>query len=101
MDMEVEELCGQLSLTEVENEEIQVAAILLEEVISRGQICLLIKLYTNRPYNYEALKTTMRKVWKPRKPIKFHEVGVRIMMVEFWGEERQTKSTQRKLMEFW
>lgn len=83
VDMEVEELCSQLNLAELEKEEFQVAASPLEEVISKGQNCLLTKFHTNRPYNREAFKTTMRKIWRPAKPIKFHEVGVGIMMVEF------------------
>lgn len=43
----------------------------------------------DRPYNHEALKNTMRQIWRPGKPIKFHEVGARIMMVEF--EENRDK----------
>lgn len=55
----------------------------LEEVVDRGKNCLLIKLLTSRLYNHEAFKNTMHKIWKPVKPIKFHETGAGMMLVEF------------------
>lgn len=62
MDDSVENLCENLKSTELENEEVNIEVNLLEEVISRGKTCLLVKLLTNRYYNRKAFKATMRKV---------------------------------------
>lgn len=89
MEVEVEELCDQLSLTELENEELQVHVSPLEEVISKGRNCLFAKLHTSRPYNQEAFMATMRKICRPIKLIHFLQVGSRMMMIEF--EDRKDK----------
>lgn len=49
----------------------------------RGQICLVTKLLTKRPYNREVFKATMKKIWRPAKPIRFHEMGSNMIMMVF------------------
>lgn len=44
---------------------------------------MVAKLHTTQPYNWEAFKTTIRKIWRPTKTIRFHELGLGLMMVEF------------------
>lgn len=51
MEAEVEDLCDQLSLTKLEQEEILVESSPLDEVISKGSNFLLAKQHTSRPYN--------------------------------------------------
>ncbi|KAG6628921.1 hypothetical protein CIPAW_14G046500 [Carya illinoinensis] len=40
-------------------------------------------LLTNRYYNREALKTTMKKVWQPVHEVRFKELGSKLLLVEF------------------
>lgn len=90
MEEAIDDLCGQLKLTELEQEAIHVDAQPLEEVIARGQHCLVTKLLTDRPYNREAFKVTMKKIWRLAKPVKFHEMGADMIMVVF--EEKVDKT---------
>lgn len=83
MEVEVEALCDQLSLIELEWEEILVEVSPLEEVISKGSYFLLAKFYTSRLYNREAFKQTMRKIWRQEKMIHLHELGSGMLMVKF------------------
>lgn len=43
----------------------------------------MIKLLSQKYFNREAFKATMRKVWKPTKPLWFHELGAGLLMAEF------------------
>lgn len=83
MEDAVKDLCDQLSLMELEREAIQVKLYPLEGLISKGHNCLITKLHTSRTYNREAFKNTMRKVWRPVKMVRFHDIGSDMMMVEF------------------
>lgn len=75
MDAEVKDLCGQLRLTKLEQEEIHVDSSSLEEVILKGQNYLVTKLLKSRPYNREAFKATMKKIWRLAKIVRFHKMG--------------------------
>lgn len=64
----------------------------LEDVLSRASMCLIARLLNNRTYHHEAFKETMQKIWrltKPSKPIRFHELGPGMLLVEF--EEKKDK----------
>lgn len=67
----------------------------LEDVLSKGIMCLIAKLLTNLMYNREAFKQTMRKIWRLKKPIHFHELGSRIVLIEF--EETRDKRQSLEL----
>lgn len=58
----VDQLCNKLKATELENEEIVVELKSIEEVMSRGKKCMLVKLLSNKYYNKEAFKLTMKKI---------------------------------------
>lgn len=79
----MEDLCACLLSIDLENEELVLDLSLVQEVVSRGEHCLLTKLLSTRYYNKEAFKTTMRKAWRITKPIKFHDMGEGLMVVEF------------------
>lgn len=49
----------------------------------RRKTFLLVKLLSQKYFNKEAFKSTMKKVWKPLKPIWFHEIGEGLMLTEF------------------
>lgn len=64
---------------------------MLEEVISRGKNCLLVKLLTYIYYNWDAFKATTRNVWWPAKPLYFHEMGPGLMLTEFKNLNDKTR----------
>lgn len=82
MENEVEILCDQISLTDLEQEEIHIESSDLEEVITKRISCLFAKLPTSCPYNREAFKATMKNFWWPLKLTKFHKLGEGLMMIE-------------------
>lgn len=55
----------------------------IEEVVSRGKNCLLVKLLTTMYYNGEAFNATMKKVWCHAKTLQFYEMGEGLVLVEF------------------
>lgn len=55
----------------------------LANVVSRGNHYLVIKLCTRHPFNNEAFKTTLRKIWRPAKQVHFHELGSVLILTEF------------------
>lgn len=83
MEAGVEDLCDQLRVTDLEQEELRIEPSFIGEVIARGRNCLLTKLLSSKYYNREAFKATMKMVWKSGKPIWFHDMGAGFMMVEF------------------
>lgn len=89
MEGELNELCERLDATELEQELVKVDIEQFVRVVSKGANCMLVKLHTQRSFNCEVFKATMRKIWRPTKPMKFHEVRSNLIMVEF--EERHDK----------
>lgn len=77
-------------VTKLENVELVIDLNSVGNVVGGGEHCLLAKLLSTKYYNKEAFKATIMKAWRITKPIKFHEMGERIMMVEF--EERLDKN---------
>lgn len=63
--MVVHTLCECLKATELENEELHVELELAGEVVDIGKKCLIVKLLTSKYFKWEAIKTTMKKVWHP------------------------------------
>lgn len=55
----------------------------MEDIVSRGRNCLLMKLLSNGYHNREALKSTMKKAWRPTKAIRFYDMSMGLMLVEF------------------
>lgn len=58
----VNALCELISLTKFKEEKLVVDLELLEEVFSKGEKCLLVKLHINRHFNIEAFKVTMKQI---------------------------------------
>lgn len=83
MDDELNELCEKLKATELEQETVRVDTEQLVGVVYKGTSWILAKLHTPRPFNRKAFKAIMRKIWRPAKPIKFHEEGSDLIMVGF------------------
>lgn len=84
MTMEaLEVLCNRLQVIELDNEEASIRINSMKDVVARGKNYLLMKLLSNRYHNREALKFTMTKVYSPSRAIRFHDMGIELLMVEF------------------
>lgn len=62
MEEGVEDLYERLMATDIKREEIWVDLSAVNEVVSRGKNCLLVKLLSNKYFNREAFKYIMRRV---------------------------------------
>lgn len=82
MEGAVEDLCDQITLTELE-EEVAVDIKSLEEVVMKGLCCLLLKLFTNGPYNREAFKVTLKKIWSLTSSVLFSKLVASIILAIF------------------
>lgn len=60
-----------MTLTKQEQEEIHVEASLMEEVISKGAKCVIMKLFIEKYHHKEMFKQTMKKIWRPVHEVKF------------------------------
>ncbi|XP_042950030.1 uncharacterized protein LOC122282137 [Carya illinoinensis] len=87
----LDELYVSLSLKEKENKEVSVEPSRLEEVLERGENCLIMKLLIQKHYNHEAFKQTMRKVWRLVKSVKFHDLNAELTVVEFEDSRDRAK----------
>lgn len=55
----------------------------MKELVSKGKRFMLIKLHTNKPYNREPFKLTIKKIWRPTNAVQFSELEVSVIMVVF------------------
>ncbi|XP_042972923.1 uncharacterized protein At4g02000-like [Carya illinoinensis] len=83
MEEELRALYAKLSLTEEESAGVVVETERLEDVRVRGEKSLMVRLLTERYFNRDAFKQTMRWVWRPMKNIKFRDLAEGLMLVEF------------------
>lgn len=67
---------------EEEEEPIQISekSVVTDETVA---LCLLGKLWTERPYSMYALIETMKKIWSPSKGMTCHELGSNLISFQF------------------
>lgn len=83
MEENIEELYKKLFLMEQEDEELLAdVRKLLNERLKNG-LCLLVRVLTERPYNKEAFKTTVKRPCRYIKSLLFCDLSPSIMFVEF------------------
>lgn len=63
---------------------------MVEEVKNRGKNHLLVKLLSQKYFNKKAFKITMKKVWKPIRPLRFYEMRMGLMLAEFEDSNDKT-----------
>lgn len=80
-----------MSLSEQEKEEIIVEDVLLEETKQRGEHCLLVSLFTDKHYNRQAFKQTLRENMASCE----EDLGSKLLLVEF-EDQREKAKVQRE-----
>lgn len=72
--MELEHLCGKISLTEGEKIGISVTEGEVAEIKEQGDRCLVGKLWAEKGANREAFKTVLSRLWRTVGRVIFKEV---------------------------
>ncbi|KAK9283688.1 hypothetical protein L1049_011938 [Liquidambar formosana] len=83
MDEQWEALWNKLVLTEEEKEDIEATATVNGDGTKVGRFCLIGKLLTDKPFNIEAMKSTLRMVWRLVKGVAITEVGRNLFVFQF------------------
>lgn len=72
-----------LSLIENERNGIEIGVGDVEDYILRDKCCLLGKVIADKPFNIDAFRTTMLKIWKVSRTISISVVGANMFVIEF------------------
>ena len=70
-------------LLEVEYEEVDIQPTEVHAVASRGQLCVVGKLFADRNASKETIKDSLVKGWKPLESITFKVLGDNLFLIEF------------------
>lgn len=57
--------------------------VLLEDLKVRGECCLFVSLLTDKHFNQDAFKQTLKKIWRLVKKVWFKELGAGLLLAEF------------------
>jgi hypothetical protein len=79
----LEELCGNISLSEGEKTGITITEGEIEEVRAQGGRCLIGRIWTAKRVNKEAFKVVLTRVWRTVKGVRFKELDDNIWLFEF------------------
>ena len=90
MAEELEQLWKKLSFTEDEDEGIVLGGNSTRTTKEVGKNCLVMKILTQRSINIEALRKTMRMVWRTNKLVQISEIEEDLFLVEF-GDPKDKK----------
>ncbi|KAI8029145.1 hypothetical protein LOK49_LG01G01075 [Camellia lanceoleosa] len=77
------EMAQRLVLTEEEEAEVVVDEVHLQPTEAKVGLCLVGKLLTTRPFNFEAMRTTLSAVWRASKGIVFKTLGDNLFLIQF------------------
>ncbi|XP_028075299.1 uncharacterized protein LOC114277599 [Camellia sinensis] len=77
------DLARRLVLTKEEEAEVVVEEVHLQPTEAKVGLCLVGKLLTTRPFNFEALRTTLTAVWRASKGIVFKTLGDNLFLIKF------------------
>ena len=83
MAEELEQLWKKLSFIEEEDEDIVLGENSTKTAKELGKNCLVMKILTQRSINIEALRKTMRMLWKTNKTVQLSEIEEELFLVEF------------------
>ncbi|KAK9993926.1 hypothetical protein SO802_023629 [Lithocarpus litseifolius] len=87
MAEELEEIWKKLTITEEEDDGIYLGNDSTYAAQELGKNCLIMQILTQRSINIEALRKTLRMVWKPNKGVQISDIEDDLFSVEF-GDKR-------------
>jgi hypothetical protein len=91
MAEELEDLCGNISLSEGEKSGIRIQEGEIAEAREKGTRCLVGKIWSGKRTNKEAFQQVLSKLWRTRRGVIFKEVQDNLWLFEFEedGDERR------------
>ena len=90
MANELEELWKKLMVTKEEEEDIILGSNSTKVAKEAGKNCIMMKVFTQRSVNVEALKKNMRMLWKPNKGLQVSKIEDNLYLAEF-GDSHDKK----------
>ncbi|KAI8004921.1 Uncharacterized protein LOK49_LG08G03245 [Camellia lanceoleosa] len=79
----IADLASRLALTVDKKDTVVVDELLTTSFSERAGLGLVGKVLTTRPFNVEAMKSTLMTVWRPAKGMDFHVIGVNLFLFHF------------------
>jgi hypothetical protein len=79
----LENLCSRITLTGGEKEGISISEGEISDVRQKGELCLVGKLWTEKPTNKEAFKTVLSRLWRTVETVIFKEIQENLWLFEF------------------
>ncbi|KAK7830830.1 uncharacterized protein CFP56_027894 [Quercus suber] len=90
MAEELEELWKKLKFTEEEDARIDLDSTSTKAARAVGKCCAIMKIWTQRSINLDALRKNLRMLWKPNKGVQISELEEEVFLVEF-GDVKDKK----------
>jgi hypothetical protein len=87
MAEQLEELCGNISLSEGEKTGITITEGEIEEVRVQGGRCLVGRIWMAKRVNKDAFKDVLTRIWRTRRGVIFKELDDNIWLFEFEEED--------------
>lgn len=72
-----------LVLTEEEQANIEVSPAIQQGETKRSKFCLIGKVITERPVNVEAMKSTLKLIWRPARGMVVTEISLNLFIFQF------------------
>jgi hypothetical protein len=91
MEEDLTKMWKSFSLTEEEDEEMEVIVGAMKDTVARSTICLVGKLISNRLVNKDTIRAKLKRGWRPTGELMFKVVGDNLSLLEFehsWDKDR-------------
>lgn len=83
MDEELEKMCGKISLSEGEHNEITISEGEIVEAKAQGENCVVGKIWTEKSVNKEAFRSVLSRIWRLAGWVVFKELNDNLWLFEF------------------
>ena len=83
MGDELLNLWANLSLSKVEDGELEIQSTVVKEVVQRGQLCIVGKLVSERMISKEIIKNTLMRLWRFKRNFTFKVLAENLFLIEF------------------
>jgi hypothetical protein len=91
MEEDLTDLLEKFTLTEAEQDELEVEEEEVEEISLKGNQCLVGKLISERIVGKDYIRKTMIRGWKPRETLSFKVLGENIFLIDFEDQWDKTR----------
>ena len=100
MEEDLSKMRGNLSLTEAEDEEMEIRNRAMEGMVHRGTSCLMGKMISDHFVSRDVVKSFLIRGLKPKGRITFKVVGENLFLMEFEHEWEKRSCAQMETLGF-